>query len=797
MNQTILRNLFYTLKRFRTASVLNLLGLSTAFAAFIVIMMKASYEQQFDTCYPDYERLAVLNLSIDGKDNELVVVPRPFVDVVLQETTGIECGTVLSMQFGSNLVYTDPQYPKYIQENVLAVYPDFAKTIGMTFVEGNDEGLNTPNGAIISESQAKRLFPDGSAIGKYIYLESPLDYTKEMQLRVSGVYKDFPKNAQLTNEIFCRIGEKLNIDHWGSFSYIAFVRLKPGVSYEEINRQLAQNKLLIEKVSQISESGNVKPMVVPIRDVYYHTKPWFYFKTGDLQHTRLMILIAILVIGIAAVNLINFTTALTPMRIRSINTQKVLGSSVASLRTGLVLEAVCTVLLGWLIALGIVACLTQTQALDALNFSPVLKDYLPVIFGSIGIALLTGVLAGLYPAWYMTSFPPALMLKGNFALSGKGKRLRTALVSFQYFISACLIVCSIFIFLQNNYQKNVRTGFDRDMLLIAEMPKKPFLSQPYKAFDQQLLSYPEFEDVAYANDRMGGSNVYNIQGFTINDQQVQPFYVRISTNFPKVMGMKVAEGRDFLPNDSVGKVKHYIATEEFKTMYNLPTGQRLKADWMGEAEITGYVENVAFTSNRITAFSGTPFVFTPNLYDDDVLSVGYIRVKAGSDPAKALRHAREAFEKSFPGYAAEIDFFDNVYKRLYTAETNQQQVVIAFSVLAIIISLVGVFGLTIFETQYRRKEIGVRKVFGASTRQILWQFNRASLKVAILCSAVAMPVAYYVMDRWLESFTLRVPLSAWVFVAACLLIILMTLVTVTVQSYRAANSNPIDCVRAE
>ena len=156
----------------------------------------------------------------------------------------------------------------------------------MTFVEGNDEGLNTPNGAIISESQAKRLFPDGSAIGKYIYLESPLDYTKEMQLRVSGVYKDFPKNAQLTNEIFCRIGEKLNIDHWGSFSYIAFVRLKPGVSYEEINRQLAQNKLLIEKVSQISESGNVKPMIVPIRDVYYHTKPWFYLPSRGSTSRR-------------------------------------------------------------------------------------------------------------------------------------------------------------------------------------------------------------------------------------------------------------------------------------------------------------------------------------------------------------------------------------------------------------------------------------------------------------------------------------------------------------------------------
>ena len=604
MNQTILRNLFYTLKRFRTASVLNLLGLSTAFAAFIVIMMKASYEQQFDTCYPDYERLAVLNLSIDGKDNELVVVPRPFVDAAIQESTGIECGTLLSMQFGSNLVYTDPHYPKYIKENVATVYPDFAKTIGMTFVEGNDEGLDTPNGAIISESQAKRLFPDGSAIGKYIYLESPHQATEETQFRISGVYKEFPKNAQLTNDIYCRIGEKWDLNQWGSWSYLAFVRLKPGVTYEEVNRQLVQNKIINDKMEKSSDFKEVKPMVIPIRDVYYHTKPWFYFKTGDLQHTRLMILIAILVIGIAAVNLINFTTALTPMRIRSINTQKVLGSSVGSLRTGLVLEAVCTVLLGWLIALGIVACLTQTQALDALDFNPAVKDYLPVIFGSVGIALLTGVLAGLYPAWYMTSFPPALMLKGNFALSGKGKRLRTALVSFQYFISACLIVCSTFIFLQNEYQKNIRTGFDRDMLLIAQMPQKPFLSQPYKAFDQQLLSYPEFEGVAYANDQMGGSNMYNIQGFTIAEQHVQPFYVRVSTNFPKVMGMKVTEGRDFLPGDSVGRnVRHYIATKEFKKMYNLPTGQELNADWMGKAEITGYVDNVAFTSNRITAFS--------------------------------------------------------------------------------------------------------------------------------------------------------------------------------------------------
>ena len=189
--KTILRNLFYTLKRFRTASVLNLLGLSTAFAAFILIMMKVSYEYNFDTCYPDSDRIAVLNLSVDHHPNELIVLPRPFVEGVIEETPAIECGAFFDCSPNyAELISTDAKQPQYIYEPVTVVSPDFARTLGMAFITGNDEGLRQPGGAIISESQARKLFPKGNAVGSYLYMP------ENKKLLITGVYKDFPENSQ-------------------------------------------------------------------------------------------------------------------------------------------------------------------------------------------------------------------------------------------------------------------------------------------------------------------------------------------------------------------------------------------------------------------------------------------------------------------------------------------------------------------------------------------------------------------------------------------------------------------------
>ena len=327
--KTILRNLFYTLKRFRTASVLNLLGLSTAFAAFILIMMKVSYEYNFDTCYPDSDRIAVLNLSVDHHPNELIVLPRPFVEGEIEETPAIECGAFFDCSTNyAELISTDAKQPQYIYEPVTVVSPDFARTLGMAFITGNDEGLRQPGGAIISESQARKLFPKGNAVGSYLYMP------ENKKLLITGVYKDFPENSQFKNVIYRDIDKQKDKDRWGTQSYYAIIRIKPGINIQTLNEQLKSSHLA-ENMTIYSESDR-EVCAMPIRNVYYEANPWIFYKVGDRQHTWLLITIAILTISIAAINLINFSTALTPMRIRSINTQEVLGSPVNQLRIGLI-----------------------------------------------------------------------------------------------------------------------------------------------------------------------------------------------------------------------------------------------------------------------------------------------------------------------------------------------------------------------------------------------------------------------------------------------------------------------------
>lgn len=789
--KTILRNLFYTLKRFRTASLLNLIGLSVSFAAFILIMMKVSHERNFDTCYPEADRIAVLNIGIDNRLNELIVMPRPFVERTVAETPAIECGAFFNCSPDNSLpVSTTAEQPQYIYELITEASRDFARVLNMEFVAGNDAGLRQTGGAIISESQAKKLFPDGNAVGSYLYMP------QNKKLLVSGVYKDFPENAQFPNNIYRDIDEQKDKDNWGTQSYYAIVRMKPGVGIETLNQQLAASRLT-ENMS-IYMDNKLTVCAMPIRDVYYHAEPWIFYKVGNRQHTWLLIAIAILTIGIAAVNLINFSTALTPMRIRSINTQKILGSSIRQLRLGLMLETIAVVLIGWLLSLFIVWSLTHLKLLSLMDFTPSFRTYLPVVLSSGSIALLTGLAAGLYPAWYMTSFPPALMLKGNYALSAKGRLLRSLLTSFQYIVSFTLLVCTGFIWLQNQKMKTQDTGFERDEILIAELPSLEQDESRFVTLEHELRKYPDIKGIAYASDNLGSSDVYSMTSSEYQKESFHHFDIRVSTDFGQVMGFKLLAGRFFQPSDtaSSSEVIYCLATKPILDRMQIPTGIPFKGNYWKDNCIAGYIDDVIFTSSRINSFTGSPFLFSLEGQRKE-LPYCYIRIAAGANPITALRHVRETAEKIFTGYPIEVNFFNTNYQRLYKKETNQQYMVTLFSLLAIIISLVGVFGLTIFETEHRRKEIGIRKVYGACTRDILWNFNRTHLRTIVVCSAIASPTAWYFMNEWLQNFTIRISLSPWVFLAAFAIITLLVLTTVTIQNYRAATANPIDSLKTE
>ena len=598
--KTILRNLFYTLKRFRTASVLNLLGLSTAFAAFMLIMMKASYEYNFDTCYPDSDRLVMLNFG-EEKDNSITLLPRGPIDFLIQQVPGIEYGTIYAPCWQKQAFCTNPENPQYFYETPWAVYPDFGKVIGLQFVKGSDKDMDKPESIIISESYAHKLFPKGNALGSYLYTEGNTGLVAGIdKFRICGIFKDLPENCQFKNDIFIRMSD-FQKDDWGSMNFFAFFRLKPGVSATDINSQIEASGA--NKRLNIVDKGNQRLYVFPIQKLYYDMSASYYLKTGNRNTMILLVSIGLLIIIIACINLINFSTALAPVRMRSINTQKVLGSSNWELRRALSTESVGIILISWFLSLGIVEILIRLKMLTFMGFTPSLITYWHIIGYTGIIALVTGVIAGVYPAWYMTSFPPALVLKGNCALSGRGKRLRMFLIGFQYIVSFVLIVTAGFIFLQNRFMQNYISGIDKDQILVASLPQMPYQSSEYRNFTNTLKSFAEIDDIAYAKSSLGGENGYTQYAFLYKEKMYGHYYIDVTTNFCKVMGMKIVSGEDFLPSDSIlHNDLNFIATQDLQQKTGIPAGSTLDFFvWGMNVKLKGYVNNVQFTSLRSEA----------------------------------------------------------------------------------------------------------------------------------------------------------------------------------------------------
>ena len=800
---TIVRNLFYTLKRFRLASFLNLFGLSVAFAAFVIILMKVGYERGFDKSYPGYDRIVVMSMKqAESNENPLIPLPRGVIDYALEQIAGFETGSILSPSWTKATMCLDPQNPDYFYEEPVGIYPGFVKTMGMQFVAGDERGLSDPESVLISESQAARLFPKGNAVGAYFYLKGKIWTNPEAsKLRICGVYKDFPENSQFQNTLYMPLGQRVQKDDWASQNYYAVFRLKKGVTCEDINEQLARSKAADRMYA--FRDDKIKLFVMPLSSVYYDADTDYFFKTGSRQKTLILASIAILIIVTACINLINFSTALTPMRMRSINTQKVLGSSDKALRIGLTGEAACITFVAWLISLLIVSAIHRLNLLPFLGFELSIAAYWhPVVLSGI-IALAAGGVAGIYPARYMTSFPPALVLKGNYALSGKGKRLRTTLIGIQYVISFILMVVAGFIYLQNKYMRTHNLGFQKDRLVVAELPSSlPITSSPYQAFGEQLRSYPEIDDIAYARWELGSSNGYTSYSISRNGKDYGTNFINVTPNFCKVMGLTITSGRDFLPADSITAADRknakliFIGTESLRKELGIPVGETFHfTSWNTEAAFVGYVNDVQFTSMR---YGVQNFLFCCNgLYNSKEMPYAYIRIKKGSDVDQAVNHIRKALADNFAGYPTDFKFFDRIYDNLYQEENNQQYVVSLFSLTAIIISLVGVFGLVIFEAAYRRKEIGVRKVYGATTGSILWMFNRTYMKLIVVCSLIASPCAWYITHRWLQDFSMHIPITPWMFLLAFAAIAAITFATITIQNYRFANSNPIDSLKSE
>lgn len=792
----MIRNLLYLFKRFKTAVVLNLFGLTIAFAAFLLIVMQVDYEMNYDAMHSKSGRTFRLEAN-HGEFEHNAIHCLMFSDAFVNSSAHITDYSYRYPFYGGERYcqideVDDQGEAKVFKENFQLCLPNISDVFDFHMKEGSVECLSIPGSVLIPESVAKRLFDKQSAIGKRIRMSGSSGWqpVSTTILTIGGVYKDFPGNTTVQNRIYVPMDQlDLLKSSWQMYANEIYVTLDDPLNKEEVLDHF--NKTFDFAKSQMGSAQEIALRLTPLKDVYYTHDTTFDFNPKGHRETNYVLLgIAFLILFIAGINFTNLTTSLIPLRLKTINTHRVLGCSIYKLQAISLIESIVICLISYILALFIVNDLSYTPIANWVDADIRLSQYKALILLTALIAILTGCLAGLYPAIRSTSYAPALVLKGSFGLSPKGKKVRVALIGFQYTVSIALIIVTLFMGLQNHFMtSSEQLGFNKDQVAIVNLTPEIYAKHKPQ-YIQKLKDYPGIEDVAFSVYELSKEDdMIDLEYARHEDKDVffKVFYA--SENFLSVMDIQVEEGRDFTREDLNKAQSDYIINPAAERDFHLHPGDRFN-----DRTVLGVSKDFRFNSCRIAS---SPFVFALNNDIPNPKLVSYIRFNSKTNLQEAVAHVRETLKEIDPTFPFEISFYNTILNNLYQKEQTLGKLISLFGIMAILISIVGVFGLVLFETQYRRKEIGIRKINGATTGQILLMFNKTYIRIVSVCFIISIPIAWMGTQQWLENFAYKTPLHLWVFIVAFLIILSVTIGTVTFRNWQAANENPVNSVKSE
>lgn len=792
----MIRNLLYLFKRFKTAVVLNLFGLTIAFAAFLLIVMQVDYEMNYDAMHSKSGRTFRLEAN-HGEFEHNAIHCLMFSDAFVNSSAHITDYSYRYPFYGGERYcqideVDDQGEAKVFKENFQLCLPNISDVFDFHMKEGSVECLSIPGSVLIPESVAKRLFDKQSAIGKRIRMSGSSGWqpVSTTILTIGGVYKDFPGNTTVQNRIYVPMDQlDLLKSSWQMYANEIYVTLDDPLNKEEVLDHF--NKTFDFAKSQMGSAQEIALRLTPLKDVYYMHDTTFDFNPKGHRETNYVLLgIAFLILFIAGINFTNLTTSLIPLRLKTINTHRVLGCSIYKLRAISLIESIVICLISYILALFIVNDLSYTPIANWVDADIRLSQYKGLILLTALIAILTGCLAGLYPAIRSTSYAPALVLKGSFGLSPKGKKVRVALIGFQYTVSIALIIVTLFMGLQNHFMtSSEQLGFNKDQVAIVNLTPEIYAKHKPQ-YIQKLKDYPGIEDVAFSVYELSKEDdMIDLEYARHEDKDVffKVFYA--SENFLSVMDIQVEGGRDFTREDLNKAQSDYIINPAAERDFHLHPGDRFN-----DRTVLGVSKDFRFNSCRIAS---SPFVFALNNDIPNPKLVSYIRFNSKTNLQEAVAHVRETLKEIDPTFPFEISFYNTILNNLYQKEQTLGKLISLFGIMAILISIVGVFGLVLFETQYRRKEIGIRKINGATTGQILLMFNKTYIRIVSVCFIISIPIAWMGTQQWLENFAYKTPLHLWVFIVAFLIILSVTIGTVTFRNWQAANENPVNSVKSE
>lgn len=787
----IVRNFIRIFQRFKLAMGLNLLGLAAAFVAFLLLMMQWNYDREFDRHDPNAEYIYRIDMG-GGDRGKLAVICRPLAEMLMQSSPHIQAGCLLnSWEFEPVLTVEQNGVRNTFKESMMSVSDGFTDVFHFDLVEGEVKSLADMKHILIPLSVSQKWFGNESAVGKMVFNEMGNSLT------VCGVYRDFPKNSTIGNIIYGSMGNE-NKQEWSNWNYNFYIRtdLKDTRAVQE----LIDSYLNREDVKNSDErlADGVELFAVALPDIHSY-EPVLYDNTPRTSKQTMMLIfsIAIVILLIAGINYTNFSTAISPLRMKNINTQKVLGATSGELRRDLLTESVIVSLFAYLLGILILWNLEQTTLNQLVKADIHIWNHPFLLLITAGIAIVLGLLAGLYPAYYTTSFEPALVLKGSFGLSPKGRMLRNLLMGFQFIASFALIIGSLFMYLQNRYTHTASLGYDKEALIVSDLSWNS--KKSCTVLENQLKTHPEIAEVTFTQHPFAmEGDVYMNWGREYKDKDISFNVLCVSPSFPDVVGLKPKEGRNFREGDQQMKFGAFLINEKMQKEYGIQVG-----DMIDSMQVVGVVPDYIYGSMRRSITPTALMVYGKQMIEwnggspENTYAYMYVKTQKGVNLDDALHIVRGELEKVDPDYPFDVRFFDDVLNQLYKNEQRLTTLITLFSLLAVFISVVGVFGLVVFDSESRRKEIGVRKVLGSTTGEILWMFNKNYLRILVVCFIIASPFAWYGVNGWLQNFAYKIPIYWWVFLIAFLLVSVVTLLTVTYQNWHAANENPVNSIKNE
>ena len=811
-------------KRFKLATLLNVVGLIIAFGLFYLLVTQILYQATYNHGLENHERLYRLDNNFiykkvwDYNDN----VCQCFGEALRPMRDEIE-SLALFENFSTPHVYNNGNGDK--EYEVIYCSPKAISTFASRAVNGKLEWEeNDMSGLVIPASIAMEYFGTTNVVkytkdqngnikevrdAMYCVGADSLGNKRLIKHSVRGVYQDFPDNSEISNCIYRRIdkADEEYEKHSLNAQYRCYVRFAK-VPDDLNNLEIKLKKGILDYINTNSDEfrENVRNLdnelekikttnfrFTPLDESYFLKSTHRSGESGFATMLTILRFACLFLVLVAIINFLNFTLAESPTRIRGLNTRLVLGAERRFLRLCIVAECVIVSVITCIV--GIALC----QVLPTLHISKMpltgdlsLLNHWGVALLMLGIAVVVGVVAGIYPAIFATSFAPAKVLKGAFGLTPYGRKLRTALLCVQLFVSMFMFIYIGILFLQNHHIFNQPYGFDKDQLLYANL----IYIEPTKAeeLERSLHQLPGIEGVSFAEILLASTDGhYEVQS-THRNHQTDYYFTHTDQDYMRTMGIKIIEGRNFANDDSAVVIINEAARQQWPW---LKPGDKISTDALNEeadsVTVIGVCENIHYGTMLVNI--NQPFAFILNPKDDVVFTHLIVRVADGAN----LEDTRQQANGMLQNFYAErvLNPYDNCVAKSYDTELRffRQMFIIGFVCIAI--TLVGLFCLTMFETEYRRKEIGIRKVAGAKTSEIVWMLCRRYGLIILLCFAVAAPIAWYCGVETLRPFKDRAAIHGWIFPLSLLLVGGIMLGTVALQSWLAARKNPASTIKTE